>query len=116
VAPYYSAINSYGPAVSIDVTIIKPPAPTITIAPYGASGVKLTWTEVPGSLPISSYEVRYSKIVAVTNPNPTWDSSANTIQTTSFNSLTLTGIKTTDPYRYFVAAKDTAGLVGSFSA
>jgi hypothetical protein len=116
VAPYYESIQSYGAAVSIDATIVKPPAPTVSVAAFGSTGVKVSWVGTPGSLPIASYELRYSRIDATTNPNPTWNSPANISQTSSFDSVNITGIKTTDPYRYFVAAKDTAGVVGNPSA
>lgn len=113
VAPYWSATNTYGTAGSLDVTISKYAAPVVTAVSKSTGTITLSWT-VPagGSLPIASYEVRYSEL-SVSNPNPTWASTANYKFTVYATSKLLSGIISYKTYRFFVAAKDATGLIGT---
>jgi hypothetical protein len=117
VAPYYKDTNSFGEAAYIDATVVKASAPALTVTPskISSSSVVLSWTATAGSLPIVKYEIRYSKL-SVTNLNPTWESTANTIVDAVGSPKTLTNMTSGATYRYFIAAKDSAGFVGTPTA
>ena len=117
VAPYYKDSSSFGDAAFIDATVVKASAPTLTVAPskYVASSIVLSWTATAGSLPISKYVIKYSQITGA-NPNPTWESAENTVIEASTSPKTLTNMKSGVAYRYFIAAKDTAGFIGTPTA
>jgi hypothetical protein len=117
VAPYYKDTNSFGEAAFIDATVIKASAPALTVTPskISPSSVVLSWTATAGSLPILKYEIRYSQL-SVTNFNPTWESTVNTKVEVTGSPKTLTGMTSGATYRYFIAAKDSAGFVGTPTA
>jgi hypothetical protein len=111
VAAYYEATNEYGEAAYVDATIVKPPAPTLTVSPFSSLAITLTWTRVAGTLPLREHEIRYSEITTA-NPNPTWDSPTNTKLIKTSGTATNISVSSRKSYRFFVAAKDTAGNVG----
>jgi len=112
VAPYYEDTNEYGEAASVTATIVKPPAPTLSVEVFTSTTLTLKWTRVAGTLPLREHEIRYSEIT-ITNPNPTWDSPANKKLIKSSGTFAqITNVLSKKVYRFFVAAKDTAGNVG----